>query len=292
MKRILSKASCLDPLLVLGIVSYIVVLMTIVVFVKTGSKANHVYVSSAKELTQLFAERQYHWPPTAEVPLIVIARFPEDMGELDSEDRKSVFFRALLPLIIEENAAIKQERALLLKIVGQDQIQGQNLVELNKLAKQYGLDGDVTDRQVQLKLKRRIDIIPPALVLAQAANESAWGTSRFAVEANNIFGEWTYKKADGLLPKARQDGKKHHVRKFKDLRSSVRSYMNNLNRGHAYQSLRRMRADMRKKSTPFQAKDLAAGLKSYSSRGDEYVKEIRTMIQQNRLDMVDYQATN
>ena len=97
------------------------------------------------------------------------------------------------------------------------------------------------------RLYRRIDVVPVGLVLAQAANESGWGTSRFSLEVNNLFGEWTYKARHGVLPQQRADGARHFVRSFGNLRASVRSYMHNINSGQAYAPLRELRARMRLK---------------------------------------------
>ncbi len=146
------------------------------------------------------------------------------------------------------------------------------------------MEGSLDDPATLQELMLRVDAIPPALALAQAANESAWGTSRFSREANNLFGEWTYVATDGLVPKKRDPDKKHFVRKFESLQASIASYMNNLNRGHAYDKFRSIRAEMRKSNRPLSARKLAAGLVRYSERGEHYVKEIQRMIRHNKLD--------
>ncbi len=118
-------------------------------------------------------------------------------------------------------------------------------------------------------------------MLAQAANESAWGTSRFTRVANNLFGQWTWQAAHGIVPASRPEGERYLVRKFPSLRDSVRDYLYNLNVGHAYEGLRRLRHEMRRRGQPLDAAILAAGLSRYSGRGAAYVEEIRRIIRGN-----------
>jgi Bax protein len=120
-------------------------------------------------------------------------------------------------------------------------------------------------------------------VLAQAANESAWGTSRFAQLGNNLFGEWTYTPGAGIIPEDRPPGASYEVRKFPSLYESIRSYMNNLNRNEAYLKLRETRESLRKEGKLVTGTSLAYGLSKYSQRGDEYISEIQVMIRQNQL---------
>ena len=144
-----------------------------------------------------------------------------------------------------------------------------------------------TDTELVARLMKRAQPIPPSLVLAQAANESAWGTSRFAKKANNLFGQWCFTKGCGLVPKQRNGGAIHEVKTFDSPSKSVAAYIHNLNTGRAYQPLR----DIRAKNKDADGVDLAAGLESYSERGDEYVKEIRSMIKFNKLGVFDERYT-
>jgi Bax protein len=136
---------------------------------------------------------------------------------------------------------------------------------------------------VQQRLLRRVDEVPVALALAQAAIESGWGTSRFVHQANNLFGHWTYRHDRGLVPREREAGKTHRVRIFTTLRSSVQAYLHNLNTGRAYRHLRLLRAILRENDQPLDGEHLAAGLLHYSERGQAYVDEVRTLIRSNHL---------
>ena len=124
--------------------------------------------------------------------------------------------------------------------------------------------------------------MPEWLALMQAANESAWGTSRFAREGNNFFGQWCFRKGCGIVPSRRAKGATHEVAAFKSPAESVRAYMHNLNTGKAYRYLRKIRTGLRRQGKPLTAEVLAAGLDHYSERGHAYVEDLRRMIRVNR----------
>ncbi|WP_127478037.1 glucosaminidase domain-containing protein [Sulfurivermis fontis] len=242
-------------------------------------------VASAEHMETLFAGYNYHWPPQGPLPRIAIVRFPDDIGRVEVTRKKALFFRGLLPLVEAENAHIRAQRRYIEErfALGPLRPGTRNWNQVEKLAELYRVPGDLNDPVVREILLRRVDEVPAALVLAQAANESAWGTSRFAREANNLFGLWTYKKDLGMVPAQRMEGARHYVRVFPDLRSSVRVYLFNLNIGHAYVDMRRARAALRLAGAAFDAEHLAAGLLRYSERGAEYVAEIQRMIRSNGL---------
>jgi Bax protein len=128
----------------------------------------------------------------------------------------------------------------------------------------------------------RVDTVPLSLVLAQAANESSWGQSRFAQEGNNLFGEWCFREGCGIVPEQRSAGKSHEVAAFDSVNASVRSYLHNLNTGRAYAALRKLRQQARAAGEAPKAMVLASGLARYSERGLAYVHEIKAMIRSNR----------
>jgi Bax protein len=136
-------------------------------------------------------------------------------------------------------------------------------------------------------LYRRIDSTPASLALAQAANESGWGTARFAVKGNNYFGLWCWSSDCGLVPNERKEGASHEVSTFKTPVDSVKYYMQTLNSHPAYKTLRDLRLDARTNTTPLTGTLLAGGLLSYSERGEAYIKELRAMIRVNNLGQFD-----
>jgi Bax protein len=203
-------------------------------------------------------------------------------------ERKKQFFDFVRPLINYVNKIVDMDRSLLMAIRSEFQSQEkltllrQQLLEL--LASRYNLDSaDLSTAEIIKELDSRINIIPPALVLAQAANESSWGRSRFAKQGNNLFGQWCFRVGCGIIPANRPSGKKYEVAMFQYPVDSVMSYVLNLNSFSAYKEFRRLR---RKQSADGKLTGiyLAQGLINYSTRRQQYVDEIRAMIKQNNLE--------
>lgn len=245
-------------------------------------------VKSVAELEAAFEKMGYSWPPS-EVPAIGLQTFPLDLADIsDAKQRKSLFFRALLPIVLAENGVInaRRERMTILFDKGVEHLNSTELNWLKGVAEQYEVEGALTAPQVQQQLLGRVDVVPPALVLAQAANESGWGTSRFALSGNNLFGQYTYQQVDGIVPLNRREGETHALRAFESLDDSVRSYIHNINTNDTYNELRNLRQQMRSNGKPFSSQVLAAGLEGYSERGAEYVEDIQSMIRSNKLPAV------
>jgi Bax protein len=140
-----------------------------------------------------------------------------------------------------------------------------------------------TEKEIIEELILRVDLIPASLALAQAANESAWGTSRFTILGNNIFGQWCYEIGCGIVPARRAAGATHEVKAFDTIQQSVEAYFLNINTHESYSYLRDLRAKMRKRDFKLDPMSLAIGLGRYSQRGDRYVDEIQRIIIQNDL---------
>jgi len=246
-------------------------------------------MSDPERVDRLFSNRGASWPPEESVPALSVRSFPSGLETLAVDDKKSLFFRALLPVVLVENERIRREREIVERAFsGRLLVPGDGFyATVSALATRYQVEGDLNDTQVREKLLRRIDTLPPGLVLAQAANESAWGTSRFAREGNNLFGHWTWDADEGMLPRERAAGASHYVRVFSDIRSSVRAYLHNINVGRAYEKLRETRAAMRGVGKPLDPLVLAGGLTKYSQRGLAYVNDIRTLIRSNGLDRLN-----
>jgi len=153
--------------------------------------------------------------------------------------------------------------------------------DIKKILKLYRLP-ETLDTLTLTQALRRVDIIPKELALMQAANESAWGTSRFARIGLNFFGQWCYKKGCGMVPRRRNNEAEHEVAAFKSVRAAVTSYFRNINTHNAYKQLRSIREDLRAQQKPIKATKLTLGLMSYSERGEAYIEELNTMINQNR----------
>ena len=188
--------------------------------------------------------------------------------------RKEVFFNYLLPAIQKKNAEIIEIRSA----ISNNELSN---AELNDLAKKYR----VTSKEELLKV---IDILPPSLVLAQAANESNWGRSRFAKDFNNYFGIWCFSKGCGVVPMNREDDATHEVASFNSLDECIDYYVLNINRSYAYEDLRSIRKNQREQYQPITGIILAEGLGNYAFPGDEYIESIKSVINFNQLQRHDF----
>jgi len=207
---------------------------------------------------------------------------------VDVRTRKQRFFALLRPLVQIENKRIMELRTRLLELSRKtDAYSPEQMDMIYPLAAKYrvSLAGRPAPEFWALLLKR-LDKIPLELALAQAANESAWGTSRFARDGNNYFGQWCYKKGCGIVPLHRNAGSSHEVKVFASAAESVRAYIYNLNTTSAYKRLRNLRQHMRRSGTKLDAALLAGSLSTYSERGADYVKSIRILIRSNRALML------
>jgi Bax protein len=206
----------------------------------------------------------------------------------DLSQKKRAFFAYLQPEIQRQNSIILKEREMvfaLQDVILQHQIFNQPQQKVfDNLLKKYQFTGDekLSLEQTLKMLTVRVDTIPEALILVQAANESGWGVSRFAQQGYNFFGLWCFKKGCGFVPKRRDDDAVHEVARFRDLSHAVMTYMRNLNRHYAYKDLRLIRQKLRQTNKPASAVALAAGLSRYSERGQEYIDELLSMLRVNK----------
>jgi Bax protein len=210
---------------------------------------------------------------------------PED----ETEARKARLVNLLLPAIQNNNRKLLEKRARLTelhqRIEANKPLARDDQAWLQDLSQRYRLDmPQPLDSAWSRVLLRRIDLVPADLALAQGALESAWGTSRFAVEGNNYFGHWCFVPGCGLVPQHRREGARHEVARFSSAAESVRRYMHNLNSHPRYTELRLIREKARQQGQTFTGSDLAAGLEGYSELGEEYIGMVRGLIRQNSFD--------
>jgi len=199
-------------------------------------------------------------------------RFQEGV---DAEARKTAFFAFMRPIIEAENQRIQVLRH---RLIAARKVGGRPLW-VTAVAEDYRIAWTGAEWQALLQ---RVDTTPLPLVLAQSANESNWGRSRFARKGNNMFGQWCFKPGCGMVPKQRNSGAGHEVASYRSVNASVRAYLRNLNTGAAYGELRRLRWQARQQGKTPTAMLLASGLERYSQRGAAYVDDIRAMIKGNR----------
>ena len=209
---------------------------------------------------------------------IYFTQFPRDLNELASVKlKKETFIKIVLPLIVAENEKILEDRKKL-KIVS---VKKMTTEAEKQWLRQKFLEYKVKNGKLD-ELNKRMDIIPTSLALAQAAKESGWGTSRFALEGNAMFGQWTW-TGNGIEPLFKDKSKSHRILKFPILRASVKSYINNLNTHKSYKKLRDIRFDLRDKNRRIAGLKLSETLDNYAETGKQYTKVIAQIIKDNRL---------
>jgi Bax protein len=221
------------------------------------------------------------------VPRVLLETVPVDLATVESPaERKRLFIQLALPLVLQANEYIMADRARLIdldqKIAATGAIAAADRAWLATLASRYGVETPDTEA-----LLLRVNAVPPSMALAQGAEESGWGTSRFVREGNAIFGQRTFVVGTGLVPEDRDADATHEVRSFDRLLGSVASYMANLNTHFAYDKFRDMRADQQQSSGTMDSIALVGALDRYSERGEDYVATIRSIINSNDLRAYD-----
>jgi Bax protein len=228
---------------------------------------------------------------TASLGLLTACEKSSDLADsndsipaISVNEKKANFFSFLHPMIKKANADVLQQRKQLVEIqTNLPSLSDQEAEVLAALTKTYKVSDEISLKQQIQELNVKINTIPASLVLAQAANESAWGTSRFAREGNNYFGQWCFSKGCGIVPNSRNSGANHEVADFDSPYDSVKSYIKNLNRHETYALLRDLRQQAIDNKQAVTGVVLAEGLIGYSERREEYVKEIQSMIRYNKL---------
>ena len=241
---------------------------------------------SASTVKELFKDTKYDLDDIRKSKLvkpIKLSLLPEEIRKIqNTKEKKKLFLEIILPLVLEENNRIKLDRIKLFTILNKNNNSNLEIKWLNSKFKQYG----VVNKDLST-LKIRMDEVPVSLALAQAAKETGWGTSRFAIEGNALFGQWTF-SGEGIKPAGADssDGS-HKVMKFKVLKASVRAYQRNLNTHNSYRKFRQARALMRDRDQKLDSLELADHLDKYAATGLEYTKIIKKIIEQNSLQDFD-----
>ena len=240
---------------------------------------------SASTIEQLFKDTNYSLSEvrrTKKVKPIRLSLLPNEMKSIEnSGKRKNLFIKIILPLVLEENNRIIIDRKKLFTILNKNKNSKDEIKWLNQKFKQYG----VVNKDLAT-LKVRMDIIPVSLAIAQAAKETGWGTSRFAIEGNALFGQWTW-SGEGIKPAGADTNATYKVMKFNVLKASVRAYQSNLNTHSSYKKFRFIRAQLRDDNKKLDSLKLAEYLDNYAQTGTEYTKVLKQIIQQNQLKDFD-----
>lgn len=226
------------------------------------------------------------------LPLSGFAAPPNFAAIHDYKVRKQTFIKYMLPYAQQANADVAKQHQLLSKLYKEWQVnkplKSAQIAWVVDLARQYQLNSFHPEQKASWRaLLKRVDIVPVSMLLAQSANESSWGSSRFAQQGRNYFGQWCFSQGCGIVPARRTKGAHYEVRKFPTVVASIESYIHNLNTNSSYRLFRDLRYQMRQHNKPLAGMTLAQGLKYYSTRREAYVVSIRTIITANHLTRYD-----
>ena len=262
----------------------------------------HVPYRDYKDILALFDRLGYTAEPwragNLKVPPVYYAQITHEWHDKAKgatvADKKKVFFRLILPIVLKVNEFILEDRARATEVTewlsrGTD-VSAEDQKWLAALAVRYkltGLSGDRLPASQFAELLLRVDVVPPSLSLAQTASESGWGTSRFAAEGNSLFGQWSWGK--GLKPTEQRTESvgDQRVAAFDSTFAAAYGYALNLNTQRAYQDLRVKRAELRRNNLPITGTALVQTLIHYSERGQAYVDDLTALMSQNALHTAD-----
>ena len=239
----------------------------------------------ASTIKQLFEDTNYTLNDVREKKLVkpvALTLLPNEIRKIEStKKRKEFFIQIVLPLILQENNNIRLDRKRLFSIINKSNNTSIEKKWLDRKYKQYG----VVSKDLSI-LKIRMDEVPVSLAIAQAAKETGWGTSRFALEGNALFGQWTW-SGEGLKPKDSDKSSGHKVMRFNVLQASVRAYQRNLNTHSSYKDFRQARAQLRDAGKSLDSLILSKFLDNYAETGEKYVDVLQQIIKQNNLKDFD-----
>ena len=248
------------------------------------------YISRANEMLEIFKKYNFsvdRFLKDESANLIIFSSLPDDFMEIQPvNERKKLFINTLLPIIYAENLKILEDRKKILDWWSESQ--GENFSRdfwpawLFELSEKY----DAVDSNLG-NLLIKVDVIPISMALSQAAIESGWGTSRYLREGNAVYGQYTFEKNKGIEPAKRDSSQKFFIRKFENLSESTKSYFKNINTHLAYASLREERKKLRMNGEVLSGLKLADFLTSYSERKQEYVKDVKKIIESNNFMKFD-----
>src|SRR6516165_6210346 len=281
----------------------IVALLAIPMFAQVTPTDEKVPCRNYRDVQALFKRLGY--TPKAwqagirEIPRVYLADVPDEWRErgaknLSVKDKKKLFFRVIAPIVLRINELILEDRVRAQEL-NERLAQGQNVTPedqtwLTELAVKYKVLKSTSERldsNALAELLMRVDVVPPSLALAQAADESGWGTSRFAEQGNSLFGQWAWGK--GLKPTGQRTSEfgDQRIAAFGSTAQAAYAYALNLNTQHAYGDLRLRRADLRRQKLRISGSVLAETLIHYSERGQAYVDELEALIQKNQPEGAD-----
>jgi len=269
----------------IALIVVVVMVLWVFAYAQAQKKANFVKASNCSEAQKILAKKGVDLDKIKEtgvVPRVFFIKLPADLVEIKgTQEGNKLFIKVMLPVILLANERIHADRQKLIKLNNKAKLTAAEEKWLAKLHKDYGSK----DLSIE-ELLKKVDIVPVSLALAQSAQESWWGTSRFALEGNALFGE-RRDDAEGMIPQQLPKGENYSIRKFESLYKSVKSYMDSINRAKEYKHLRTIRAELRAQNKEISGHALAHGLGQYSQQGNHYILYIQAVIKDNEFEKLD-----
>lgn len=273
----MNKSAIVNSVFVIALIVFLLAPFT---FLKPGIKVDDEKSAKSTKSTPKVIVKKVEEKPLHQVKL------PDFASIRDIKTKKKAFFDFIRPAIEKENTKLLTKRARLEfwleKISLGLPLSDSEMAKLSALVTKYKVNKKASVLQQVNELLVRIDVVPTELVLVQAANESAWGTSRFSRIGLNFFGIWCYREGCGMVPGGRNTGAKHEVAAFQSVDDAVARYFYNINSHNAYSVFRTIRFELRSQHQPLNPEVLATGLLAYSERGSEYVTDLTKMLRQNQ----------
>tara|TARA_B100000886_G_scaffold340205_1_gene308407 strand:- start:1582 stop:2517 length:936 start_codon:yes stop_codon:yes gene_type:complete len=248
------------------------------------------FINEANEMIGVFEKHDFSidsFINNESTDLIIFSSLPKDFMAIQPiQKRKDLFIQTLVPIIFVENKKILEDRQKILEWWRESEgdVYSKDFWPswLFELSESYNSNENNLGN-----LLMKVDVVPISLALAQAAIESGWGSSRYLREGNAVYGQYTFDQDKGIVPKQRDSDKKFLVRKFNSLSDATRSYLKNLNTHKAYTDFRYQRRNLRMSGDVLSGTDLANFLTNYSERKNDYVKDLKNLINTNNFMKFD-----
>lgn len=222
-----------------------------------------------------------------QVPRVLFENIPENLNDIkDLNQKKELFIKITLPLVLEVNQELANDRKILLSVQKELGKRGKLCSKNKKILKNMKIKYAVSSDSSIENLLQKVDEVPVSLALSQAILESGWGTSRFTIEGNALYGQRTW-TGEGIVPLGLEKGQNFKVKSFSSLYDSTKSYIDNLNHNKAYCEYRKARENKRMKNQEFSGNEASEYLGRYSEINGQYAKRLKSIIAQNNLTDFD-----
>lgn len=205
---------------------------------------------------------------TLTFPPIFLNNMPKGFESISYEPyRNRMFIKILAPIALRVNENIAFERDSFLPMYKNFVENNKDLSDsqknsIEKLAQKYDIFTRLKDDERYLyllkELYRRVDAVPPSVMIAASAIETNWGTNRLLREGNSLYKEKVWHTSEGL--KSKDDNDDYRYRVFDTLYDAMESFALRLNSGVDFENFRHMRERIRYRRKVMTGNDAAFSL--------------------------------